>query len=163
MWSRAASALVPSSVTTLPFTCTRPSVIRFFGVAAAGDSGLGEDLLQALKLRRWAGLCVLRLVDFVLFGSIVYFVGDQRGLVVGCLLFGVGCRGCESFFGCSRIRFRIFRFRRVWRRDALRRSWGISRFCLLVLGHGSAGAGLFGERPAIPPVPFSRWFRSPLP
>ena len=55
MWSRAASALRAELRDHLAVHLHAALGDQLFRVAAAGDAGLREDLLQALELRRRAG------------------------------------------------------------------------------------------------------------
>jgi hypothetical protein len=73
---------------------------EFFGVAAAGDSGLGKDLLKALEFRR--GFRGRLLVFFRIFGGFQFRPRE----IIGGLLERVACCGCRLGFGFDRgVRF----------------------------------------------------------
>jgi hypothetical protein len=76
---------------------------QLFGMAAAGDSSLGENLLEAIEFRSGCRFCngVDLLVDFrgVHSGSVGIFRGHPGGAVAR-LLERVANRGFGGFFGC---------------------------------------------------------------
>ncbi len=135
MWSRAPSALVPSSVTILPLTWTRPWVMsssawrrlatpawaRIFWrrSSLAAGCGVGSMALRLSSTARFRSALRSKLV-FPVYGLLEGVAGGS-----GCGSFGFeGVVGGAFEFGPGT--FRLFRSRLIWIGARIVAHWGIS-------------------------------------